>query len=138
MYSYTDQNNGARCGRQDNALYQIENCHPVANRGEKMGAIGAVEQIALAVDSAEQVRELDMHGQYLKHQRAYTRASYLEVSLHCHLQAIADSSRSFPRSSLRRQKPVTMGQDSKSLSIKHFFAGSRAATHRGVRLSAYR
>lgn len=39
-------------------LYQVENCDPVADGGEKMGAIRTVEQVALAIDSAQQVRKL--------------------------------------------------------------------------------
>lgn len=43
---------------QGNLLYQIKHSHSVADRREKMGAIGAIEQVALAVNSAQQVREL--------------------------------------------------------------------------------
>lgn len=39
-------------------LYKVKDSHSVADRREEMGAIGAVEQVALAVDSAKQVREL--------------------------------------------------------------------------------
>lgn len=36
-------------------LNQVEDSHPVPHGREEVGAIGAVEQIALAVNSAQQV-----------------------------------------------------------------------------------
>jgi hypothetical protein len=41
-----------------NVLNQVEDSHSVADWREEMGAIGAEEQVALAVNCAKQVREL--------------------------------------------------------------------------------
>lgn len=46
---------------RQHVLDQVEDSHPVADRREEMGAIRAEEQVALAVDGAQQVRELERH-----------------------------------------------------------------------------
>ncbi len=42
-------------------LDEVEDCYAIANRREEMGAIGTEEQVALTVDRAQQVRELQFH-----------------------------------------------------------------------------
>lgn len=42
----------------EDLLDQVEDGHSIAHGREEMGAIGAEQQVALAVDSAQQVRKL--------------------------------------------------------------------------------
>ena len=46
------------------SLYKVKDGNPVSYRGEETGAIGAEQQVSLAVDRAEQVGELEicLHG----------------------------------------------------------------------------
>lgn len=45
--------------RRHDLLYQVEDGHAVADGREEMGAIGTEGQVALAVDSAQQVGKLE-------------------------------------------------------------------------------
>lgn len=66
-------------------LYQVEDGDPVAHGREKVGAIWTEEQVALAVDGAQQVGELDhaLVSITTGSQLVAGSKQYLEAGLHC-------------------------------------------------------
>lgn len=85
--------------RQRSILNKVENRHPVAHGREQVGPIWAEDQIAPAIDSSEEIGELDARSVSVGHWRVTLGNAHLEIRLH--FQSIA----MFLVSVLRRKVP---------------------------------
>lgn len=68
-------------------LNKVEDCHSIAYRREKVGPIWAEDQIAPAINSSEEVGELDAKLANASHMRLIVGYARLEIRLH--FQSIA-------------------------------------------------
>lgn len=67
---------------RDSILDKVENRHSVAHGREQVGAIWAEDQIAPAVDSSEEVGELDARLVTMGYEEVTVEDANLEIRLH--------------------------------------------------------
>lgn len=65
-----------------NVLDQVKNSDPVAYGRQQAGAIGVEEQVAFAIDSAQEIGELAKRSVRLRNWQQQHWAAYLEIGLH--------------------------------------------------------